>query len=169
MYDGPRRSLVPGPNPKPQRKDDPVPDLQARLTRLCAELSQIEHELKKVAQQQTGQPVEICDEQLLTEAKSAVDRLRHLLWPYVEAAAKRTTGVDEALQKYRMEKVTAMLRELSERVAEDKLADLPEAQSFFTDIQKIATTAVEKHLERGGAGAPLDRQQPLGEPKTVLN
>jgi hypothetical protein len=144
----------------------PVPDLQALLKRLCSDLSQIEHELKQVARQQAGRPAEIRDEQLLAEAKSAVDRIRHLLWPYVEAAAKRAAGIDETLQKYRMERVTAMLHDLTDRVAEPELAAIPEAQSFFSDIQKIATTAVEKHLERV-ASAPSDRRLPSSEP--VLN
>ncbi len=144
-----------------------VPDLQALLQRLCFDLSQIEHELKQLAQQPGGEPAAVSDQQLLTEAHGSVDRIRHLLWPYVEAAAKRAAGIDEALQKYRMEKVTAMLHELSDRVAEPQLAEIPEAKSFFSDIQKIATTAVEKHLER--ASAAPSRPLPAPEPETVLN
>jgi len=139
-----------------------VPDLPALLQRLCSSLSQIEHELKQLARQQGGRPVEVSDRRLLAEAHGAVDRVRHLLWPYVEATAQRATGIDQALQKYRMERVTAMLHDLSDRVGEPQLAAVPEAQSFFSDIQKIATTAVEKHLERTA-------RTPSPEAETVLN
>lgn len=143
-------------------------DLQARLTRLCFDLAQLEYELKQVARQNDGQPVEICNEEVLNEAKSAVDRIRHLLWPYVEAAAKRAAGLDEAIQKYRMERITTMLHELTDRVAEPRLAAMPEAQSFFSNIQEIATHAVEKHLERIER-APMTRPLPVTDPKTLLN
>ena len=143
-------------------------DLQARLTRLCFDLAQLEYELKKVAQQNDGQPVEICNEQVLDEAKSAVDRIRHLLWPYVEAAAKRAAGLDEALQKYRMERITTMLQELTDRVSEPRLAAMPEARSFFSNIQEIATNAVEKHLDRVNR-SPVTPPLPSTDPKTLLN
>lgn len=144
-------------------------DLQARLTRLVFDLAQIEHALKEVARQNDGQPSELCNEQVLNEAKSAVDRIRHLLWPYVEAAAKRALGLDQALQKYRMERITTMLHELTERVAEEpRLAATPEAESFFSSIQEIATNAVEKHLERASR-SPMSRPLPPIDPKTLVN
>ncbi len=143
-------------------------DLQARLTRLVFDLAQIEYELKQVARQNDGPPVELCNEQVLNEAKSAVDRIRHLLWPYVEAAAKRALGLDQALQKYRMERITTMLHELTDRVAEPRMAALPEAQSFFSNIQEIATSAVEKHMERVSRSR-IDRPLPPVDPKPLVN
>ncbi len=142
-------------------------DLQARLTRLVFELTQVEYELKQAARENGGQPIEICNEEVLNEAKSAVDRIRHLLWPYVEAAAKRAAGLDQVLQKYRMERITTMLQDLTDRVAEEpRLAATPEAQSFFSSIQEIATNAVEKHLDRADSASRL---QPPVDPKALLN
>lgn len=139
-----------------------MPDLQARLSRLCSDLTQLEHELKQLAQQQEGQAT-VCDQELLAETKGAVDRIRHLLWPHVQAAGD---GLDQALQKYRMERVTAMLHELSDRVGEPRLSAMPEAQSFFSNIQEIATTAVERHLERV-TRTPVAR--PSADEKTFVN
>lgn len=167
MNDGPRRPPVSGLIPSDKGKI-PVEDLKTRLSRLCSDIAQIEHELKEVAQQQGGQTVELCDEQLLAEVKSAVDRVRHLLWPYVEAAANRANGIDHALQHYRMERVTAMLRELSERLTEPRLEALPEAQSFFSNIQEIATTAVEKHLDRTSR-KPVAHPPSAIDSKTLVN
>ncbi len=143
-------------------------DLQARLTRLVFDLAQIEYQLKQTARQNDGQPIELCNEQVLNEAKSAVDRIRHLLWPYVEAAAKRALGLDQALQKYRMERITSMLHELTDRVAEPGVAALPDAQSFFSNIQEIATSAVEKHLERVSR-SPMSQPLPPIDPKALVN
>ena len=143
-------------------------DLQARLRRLCADIALLEEDLKTAAQGDGTQPLALCDEQVLSQAKGAVDRLRHLLWPYVEAAAKRAAGVDEVLQRYRMERVTTMLQELTDRVAEPRLAAMPGAQSFFSSIQQIATTAVEKHLERL-TRQPLTRPSPSPQPKTFVH
>jgi hypothetical protein len=166
MYDGPKRSPASGLIPSVKGK--PVQDLQARLTRLCLELAQLEYALKQAARQSDGRPIEICNEQVLNEAKSAVDRIRHLLWPYVEAAAKRAAGLDEALQRYRMERITSMLNELTDRVAEPGMAETPEVQSFFSSIQEIATTAVEKHLQRDERSAMVRPLSPT-DPKTLLN
>jgi hypothetical protein len=86
----------------------------------------------------------------------------------VEAAANRANGIDHALQHYRMERVTAMLRELSERLTEPRLEALPEAQSFFSNIQEIATTAVEKHLDRTSR-KPVAHPPSAIDSKTLVN
>ena len=143
-----------------------MPDLQARLSRLSVELADIEQELNRIARENGGQPIQICDEALLGDIKSAVDRVRHLLWPYAEAAARRAGGVDEVLQRYRMERVTTMLNDLTQRVAEPRLAAIPEAQSFFSSIQEIATLAVEKHLERI-TQAPAKKAVPEPSPLAI--
>jgi len=122
--------------------------MQARLSRLSVELVELEKQLKQIARDNGGQSIQICEEALLRDLHSTVDRIRHLLWPHVEAAARRTSDLDAALQKYRMQRVTTMLNDLTERAAEPRLAAMPEVQSFFSSIQQIATTAVERHMER---------------------
>lgn len=141
-----------------------MPALKARLSSLSVELAELEKQLKQIARDNGGRPIPICEEALLNDLHSAVDRVRHLLWPYVEAAARRTRGLDEALQTYRMERVTAMLHDLSERHAEPGLAAMPEVQSFFSSIQRIATTAVERHMERD---VPVPAKKARPEPPPV--
>lgn len=143
-------------------------DLQARLMRLCSDIAELEQELNKHVDPDGEPTPEICEEQALSEAKSAVDRIRHLLWPYAQAAAKHSSGLDEALQRYRMERVTTLLHDLTDRVAEPRLAALPEAHSFFASIQEIATTAVEKHLERV-TRQPMSRPLHPAKRKSFLN
>ncbi len=120
-------------------------DLTAKLSRLSAELCDLEQELRRRTPF-GGDP--LCDPAVLDQLKAAVDNVRHLLWPYIQNSVKESEGIDEALQRYRMQRVTTMLNDLKERVAEPELSEMPEAKSFFASIQDIATTAVEKHLTR---------------------
>lgn len=123
-------------------------DITAKLSRLSAELAEVEEDLRRIAPDKGSEPSRLCDEALLAEIKHAVDSIRHLLWPYVETSAQKSKGIDEALQRYRMQRVTEMLHDLKDRVAEPAVARMPEAKSFFASIQEIATTAVERHLDR---------------------
>ena len=141
-------------------------DIQARLSRVSTELVELEKLLKQIARDNGGQSVPICDQESLNDLHGAVDRVRHLLWPYVEAAARRARGLDEALQTYRMQRVTAMLNDLSERVAEPRMAAVAGAEPFFSNIQQIATTAVERHMERV-SGVPAKRSVEEPEPLAV--
>ena len=129
-------------------------DLTARLSHLSAELAELEEELRHLASAKNIEPAKICDETTLTEVKNAVDRIRHLLWPYVQASVQRSS-IDDELQRYRMQRVTQMLHDLRDRVAEPEVAAMPEAKSFFSSIQEIATTAVERHLKRSVGSAKI--------------
>lgn len=146
-------------------------DLEARLTSLARELHELEQELGVRARENRGE-LDALDEQVLGEFKSAVDRIRHMVWPYVEAAAARSNDLDGAIQRYRMERVTDMLENLRSRVDTPDLHDAPEVQSFFSNIQQIATSAVEKHLERAGKGGPKRPVASVPEyslPKRLVN
>ncbi len=140
-------------------------ELQEHLSRLCTDLIEIENELELVARSETHEP--ICEQELLAQVRAAVDRVRHLLWPHAEAR-NHGGGVDEALQRYRMQRVRTMLEDLTARLAEHELADVPEAQTFFTSIQEIATMAVERHLQQAEQGEqPCSRQQSAREPRAA--
>ena len=136
-------------------------DLTAKLSRLSADLAELEQELRRLAPAKGNKPTKkFCDEAVLAEIKNAVDSVRHLLWPHVEEFARQNEGVDTAIQRYRMQRVTEMLHDLKDRVAEPAVAAMPEAKSFFASIQEIATTAVERHLERA---AVVPKKRPTAE------
>ena len=122
-------------------------DIQARLKTLATQLRDLEQELGLRAKDNHGE-LDDLDEAALRDFKDAIDGVRHMIWPYVEAAAARTNDVDSTLQRYRMQRVTDMLQNLKSRVETPDLEDAPEVRSFFSNIQQIATAAVEKHLER---------------------
>ncbi len=145
-------------------------DLKARLTSLARALHEMEQELGSRARDNRRE-LDTLDEQVLRDFKSAIDRVRHMVWPYVEAAADHG-DLDGAIQRYRMERVTDMLENLRTRVETPDLDDAPEVQSFFSNIQQIATSAVEKHLERVGKDAPKRPVASVPEytlPKRLVN
>ena len=141
-------------------------DLTAKLSRLSDELCELEQELRRRT------PAErLCDRSTLEQLKAAVDNIRHLLWPYVTSSANESQGIDEAMHRYRMQRVTSMLNDLKDHVAEPQVSGTPEARSFFSSIQEIATTAVEKHLNRP-AVAPKKRptaEYSIRELKQLIN
>jgi DNA repair exonuclease SbcCD ATPase subunit len=110
-------------------------------------LRALEKELESASRTSSG-GFDAISEESLKEFKDSIDRIRHIVWPYVEAAAAQNNDLDTTLQRYRMERVTDMLENLKDRVATPDLQEVPEVRSFFTNIQQIATKAVEKHLER---------------------
>jgi len=136
---------------------------------LAHELRAIEKELGDTARKPGSQAGELLDGELLAEVRAAIDRIRNILWPFVEAAARRTDDVDHTLQRYRMQRVTDMLEGLKERVGEAKLAAAPEAPSFFANIQEIATTAVERHLEHSAPSTSSSSRKPASPQAGALH
>lgn len=135
-------------------------DITKRIRRVTEDLRAIQEELGWAAIEDPteGEQARLLDEllekDLINDFKSAVDHMRHFLWSYIEAVSKKQgKDVDYALQAYRMQRVTEMLRILRERVELPQLMNVPEAHSFFEEIQAIANTAVDRHFPRESAAA----------------
>jgi hypothetical protein len=82
--------------------------------------------------------------ELLNDLKSAVDNMRHFLWSYIEATAQGPDELKNAIQGYRMQRVTEMLRVLRESEAQE-LSAVPQAHSFFEEINHIAHATVDRY------------------------
>lgn len=87
---------------------------------------------------------ELAGSDMLHEFKSAVDHMRHLLWSYI-ASARKDENIQRTLERVRMKRVTEMLQILEPDIAEKRMDDAPEADSFFEAISKIANKALERH------------------------
>ena len=127
-------------------------ELTDRILRVTEDLQVIQETLSAAAA--PGAPPEVrerimedlLDKNMITELKAAVDHMRHLLWSYIEASSNKNPHmVTRTLQAVRMQRVTEMLKILQPGVAEARESAMPEAQSFFDAIQRIAASAVEKH------------------------
>ena len=90
---------------------------------------------------------ELVDGDLLNDLKSAVDNVRHFLWAYIEATTQNPEDLKQAIQGYRMQRVTEMLRVLREHESPD-MHKIPEAHSFFEEINSIAHKTVERYKDK---------------------
>jgi hypothetical protein len=134
-----------------------MPEFTERVHRVTAELQQLLAELDRAAQgTASAEYRERIHRELLTpgvinDFKSAVDDMRLMLWTYMSS---RTNGpdmsllsVEARLQSVRMQRVTEMLKTLQPSVTSETTAALPEASGFFSMIQDIANTAVDRHKD----------------------
>lgn len=125
-------------------------DVRERVRRVTEDLRVLQRELDRVARGAAAERSDVIDElvegDLMNDLKSVVDNMRHFLWSYIEATSQSEADLKSALQGYRMQRVTEMLRILRE-------SDLPEltkskqAHSFFEEINNIAHAAVDRYNE----------------------
>ena len=87
---------------------------------------------------------ELVEADLLDDLKNAVDNVRHFLWSYIEATTADPADLRSAMQGYRMQRVTEMLRMLKE---EPQLTQSQQAHSFFEEINNIAHATVDRYKE----------------------
>jgi hypothetical protein len=134
-------------------------DITRRIQRVTEDLRVIQEELGAAAvEEPAGEADHLLDQllehDLINDFKSAVDRMRQFLWAYIDAVCKKEgRNVDYTLQAFRMQRVTEMLRILRERVELPQIMQLPEAHSFFEEIQATADTVVGRHYPSDGADA----------------
>lgn len=118
-------------------------DICARIRRITSDLNSLEMELEwsKIenasAEEQSRLLDEILSMELVGEFKAAVDKMRHLLWCYIESVSR--TGrysVDYGLQTHRLQRVTEMLQ-LLRSGGTPELASLPAAKPFFEQVSAV--------------------------------
>jgi hypothetical protein len=121
-------------------------DITARIRRVTEDL-QVLHRYLDAAARDATERTEVVDEVLdgglMNDLKAAVDNVRHFLWSYIEATTQDPADLRSALQGYRMQRVTEMLRVLRENDSE--LGRSPLAHSFFEEINSIADRAIERY------------------------
>jgi hypothetical protein len=136
-------------------------DVTERVRRLTGEIRVLQEQLDRAARQGSGERSKMVDElvdgDLMNDLKNVVDNMRHFLWSYIEATTQNPDDLKSAMQGYRMQRVTEMLRILRE-------SDVPEltktkyAHSFFEEINNIAHATVDRYNadddpRMGGAAA----------------
>ncbi len=133
-----------------------VGDVTARIRRVTDDLRALQEQLDVAAHQAAAQRDKVLDElvdgDLLNDLKSAVDNVRHFLWAYIEATTQNPEDLKSAIQGYRMQRVTEMLRVLREHESPD-MHNIPEARSFFEEINNITHATVERYNKEKGDGA----------------
>jgi hypothetical protein len=125
-------------------------DIRERVRRVTEDLRVLQKELDRVAHGASGERSAVIDElvdgELMNDLKGVVDNMRHFLWSYIEATSTSPQDLKSALQGYRMQRVTEMLRILRESELPE-LSKAKHAHSFFEEINSIAHRAVDRYEE----------------------
>jgi hypothetical protein len=138
-------------------------DVCARIRRITTELNALGEDLEwaSVRSRSEAHQDAVLDEllkaDLVSDFRAAIDRMRHFLWCYVEAAASNggRCDVDYALQGHRLRRVTEMLQ-LLRAAGSPELASMPEGRTFFEHV----TAMVEEYRME-------PEQQPRGKGKAA--
>src|SRR5437879_154906 len=119
----------------------PMSELTTRIRRITEDLQAVQQQLSSAARPEASASEldavmqEMVNIELISQFKTSVDHMRHLLWSYIEASSsKGRLNVSDTLQSVRMQRVTEMLRILQPTVDSTKGTSSPEAKSFFEVI-----------------------------------
>jgi hypothetical protein len=124
-------------------------DITTRVKRVTEDLAVLQRELDAASHpgpERSAVVDELVAGDLLNDLKNAVDNVRHFLWAYIEATTQNPEDLKTAMQGYRMQRVTEMLRVM--RSDEPELAKTKGAHSFFEEINTIAHAAVDRYEEK---------------------
>lgn len=93
---------------------------------------------------------QIISTQLAEEFKGALDQMRHFLWRYIEdfATRHRNGGFDGGMARNRLQLVSEMLRNLSQRAAPVS-STLPETMSFFERVDSMVSERLQRGRQEG--------------------
>jgi hypothetical protein len=135
-------------------------DVCARIRRITTDLNALGEELQwakvKTASEEHQSALldALAKADLVTDFKASVDRMRHLLWCYIEAAANNhgRCDVDYELQSHRLRRVTEMLEKLRSNSV-PALASMPEGRTFFEHVTAMVEEYRLEPEERKSRGA----------------
>jgi hypothetical protein len=121
-------------------------DVTTLVRRVTKDLEMLQQRLDDAARKASAQRSAVVDElvegDMLHDLKNVVDNMRHFLWSYIEATTQNPADLKSAMQSYRMQRVTEMLRMLRE---EPELKKTKFANSFFEEINNIAHATVDRY------------------------
>jgi predicted DNA-binding protein len=115
-------------------------EMSSNISRVTEDLNGL---LKKLSNAK-GEEVAKLIEQVLTlevmrDFKLAVDAMRHLLWIYIEAASRATSGdINDTIHGLRLQRATEILRSLREGGIPIS-RQLPEGRSFIEQVEALVS------------------------------
>jgi len=119
-----------------------------RIERITAELEAIQKEIYGQHQGQAGHSFfeDAAGAGIFAHFKTAVDELRRALWFYIEhIAGKPAVDVNQALQTYRLQRATEMLRALAHQSQLPIMADTGPSGSFFERLNSMVENYIAEN------------------------
>jgi hypothetical protein len=121
-------------------------DTAGRIRRITTDLRGLQQDFYRVVFEEGNEQDlhavidELLDFELVTDLKSTVDYMRHVLWAYIEAAAKSDRSrLELAVETSRLNRATEMLKLLRMRFGDTPPGDLSPNQprSFVDQINSV--------------------------------
>lgn len=115
-------------------------DMSSNISRVTEDLNGL---LKKLSNAQGPEAARLVEQALSLEVmrdfKLAVDAMRHLLWIYIEAASRATSGdINDTIHGLRLQRATEILRNLREGGMPIS-REMPEGRSFLEQVDALVT------------------------------
>jgi hypothetical protein len=128
-------------------------DIMQRIQRVTNDLKAVETELNRLLATKNGdrafsEVLDSFDIETVKGLKAAVDNMRQLLWSYIEALTQHTSDPQMTIHTLRLERATEMLRVLEAPLGSEDithLADTPQGATFFSEVGRIASLAVDRY------------------------
>ena len=115
-------------------------ELSGNITRVTEDLNGL---LKRLSNSRGPDAARLIEQiltlEMMRDFKLAVDAMRHLLWIYIEAAARATAGdINDSIHGLRLQRATQMLRGLREGGMPIS-RQLPEGRSFIEQVEALVS------------------------------
>lgn len=115
-------------------------ELSGNITRVTEDLNGL---LKKLSNSRGPDAARLIEQiltlEMMRDFKLAVDAMRHLLWMYIEAASRATSGdINDSIHGLRLQRATQMLRGLREGGMPIS-RQLPEGRSFIEQVEALVS------------------------------
>ena len=115
-------------------------DMSSNISRVTEDLNGL---LKRLSHAQGPEAARLVEQALTLEVmrdfKLAVDAMRHLLWIYIEAASRATSGdINDTIHGLRLQRATEILRGLREGGIPIS-REQPQGRSFLEQVEALVT------------------------------
>lgn len=115
-------------------------EMGSNITRVTEDLNGLLRRLSSAKGPEVAKLIEqVLTLEVMRDFKQAVDAMRHLLWIYIEAASRATSGdINDSIHGLRLQRATEILRSLREGGIPIS-RQLPEGRSFIEQVEALVS------------------------------
>jgi hypothetical protein len=115
-------------------------EMGSNITRVTEDLNGLLRKLSGAKGPEVARLIEqVLTLDVMRDFKQAVDAMRHLLWIYIEAASRATSGdINDSIHGLRLQRATEILRSLREGGI-PITRQFPEGQSFIEQVEALVS------------------------------
>lgn len=128
-------------------------EMGSNITRVTEDLNGLLRKLSNAKGSEAARLIEqVLTLEVMRDFKQAVDAMRHLLWIYIEAASRATSGdINDSIHGLRLQRATEILRSLREGGVPIS-RQFPEGRSFIEQVEALVNYYAQE--DTPGQGRP---------------